>query len=444
MTSRRRLLVGCAAGLAGLAGCSGVSDLPGMGEDSPERVDVRAVAGDLSPVALPESAFPAAVPQSLAEAHRERARELLSDVPRAPAIPNEAVRSGLVDERERAASDLESEEGVHEWPIRALDDWRRRRGEAAAIRGAYRAATGEDDDGDLTERRRSVRASLGEFASDWEYQAPDPVAAVLAHVPVESVVEDCRRRLQPRRPYPDEPVAAPFRAGDAVGDVERADAAVADATGLREAALGEWADPPSQWGAVVSGAEALRHSLAETSDERVDWWLDADESEFDRDMEGAPARWLFSEAGARVHRWQDDARQARERGAHATAIVDGAQALVATDVFETVVDAVQDGAYGGEVDADRLRAADERAREAIQAALEERSGQEDGRSALTVALLRPALFTQRSLVERLAEGYGSAERAVAEFAWAELYAQTVPDAASFVAERLREDADGWP
>lgn len=447
MTTRRRLLAGCAAGLAGLAGCSGLSDLPGMGEDSPERVDVRAVAGDLSRAALPESAFPATVPPALAEAHRERARELLSDVPTDPAIPNGAVRSELVDERERAASDLDGEEPAHEWAVRALDDWRYRRSEAATVRGAYRAATGEDDGDALTERRQSIRGSLAEFAADWEYRAPDPVAAVLAHAPVESVVHDCRTRLQPRRPYPDDPVSAPFRAGDAVGDVERADAALADAAGLREAALEEWDGPPSRLGALVSGTEALRHSLAETTDEWLEWWLDADADDFDRDLEGAPARWLFDESRRRVQSWEREARQARERGDHATAVVDGAQALVATEVLETVVDGVQDGAYGGEVSEERLRETSRRTREAVQDALEERSALDGNQSALIVALLRPALFTQRSLVDRLAEGYGSADRALGAFAWAELYARAVPDAVPFVAERLREAAetdDGWP
>ncbi|WP_226022114.1 hypothetical protein [Halomicrobium salinisoli] len=447
MTTRRRLLAGCAAGLAGLAGCSGLSDLPGAGEDSPERVDVRSVAGDLSRVDLPESPFPAAVPPSLAEAHRERTRELLSDVPREPEIPNGAVRSELVDERERAADDVNDEEDVHQWPVEALGDWRRRRGEAAAVRGAYRAATGEGDGEDLAERRQSVRASLGEFAADWAYRAPDPVAAVLAHAPVESTVHDCRTLLEPHRPYPEDPLAAPFRAGDAVGDVERADAALADATGLRAAALDEWTGPPSQWSPIVSGTQALRHSLAETMDDRIEWWLDAEYDDFDRDLEGTPARWLFYEARRRVQSRERDARQARERGDHATAVVEAAQALVATEVFETVVDGMRDGAYGGETTADRLRESSRRAREAVQAALEERSALDGNRPALAVALLRPALLTQRSLVDRLAEGYGSADRALGEFAWAELYARTVPDAAPFVAERLREaaeTADEWP
>ncbi len=445
MTTRRRLLAGCAAGLAGLAGCSGVSELPGVGgDDSPESVDVRAVARDLSRVDLPASAFPAAVPPSLAEAHRERARELLSDVPTDPAIPNGAVRAEFADEREYAADDLDGEADTHEWPIRALDDWRYRRTEAATVRGAYRAATGEDDEEGLTERRRSVRGSLAEFEADWAYCAPDPVAAVLAHAPLESVVDDCRTRLEPRRSYPDDPVAAPFRAGEAVGDVEGADAAVADAAGLREAALEEWADPPSQWGAVVSGTEALRHSLAETTDERIEWWLDAEYDDFDRDLEGTPARWLFYEAKRRVQTRERAVGGARERGDHATAIVDAAQALVATEVFETVVDGVQDGAYGGEISTDRLRETSRRAREAIRAALEEGSALDGYRSGLAVALLRPALFTQRSLVDRLAEGFGDGDRAIGEFAWAELYARTVPDAVPFVAERLREGADGRP
>jgi len=66
------------------------------------------------------------------------------------------------------------------------------------------------------------------------YGGTDPAAAVVGHAPVETLLVEARRYLQPRTGYPDDPVTAPFRAGDVVGRLERARAAVGDARALRE------------------------------------------------------------------------------------------------------------------------------------------------------------------------------------------------------------------
>jgi len=140
--SRRRFLAGVAtAGAAALGGCSA---LP-FGEEGERRELPASLPADVvGPVEWPASPFPATVPASLADAHEARTPEVLAAVPSDPDVPNTAVAEKIRSDREQARkrADTAAPDG---WPTDVLSAWRQRRADAAAVRGAYRAATGTDD-----------------------------------------------------------------------------------------------------------------------------------------------------------------------------------------------------------------------------------------------------------------------------------------------------------
>lgn len=430
MRSRRQVLAGIgAAGLAGLAGCSALP-FTGDGEDDESAVEVPADA--VEPIAWPDSPFPVDVPPSLAESHRERARELLEPVPADPAIPNQAVAEELRSDREGAADRLGEAPG-DPWPVDALSSWRGRRGSAANVRGTYRAATGEDDATAVDERRRTLRDDLGSFVADHDYRATTPLEAVLVHAPVEDLRGECRRGTRPTPAYPDDPVARPFRAGEAVGRLERGRAALADARGLREAYLAERTELSPQWTTLIDAADRLRVAVSRTHS-RVDGFLDA-EDPFERDLEGTPARTLFGTGARQVRTANDDFGAARDDGEDATAVLAAGRTLAAVEALEAVIDGIRDDAYA-EVTEDSTAEAADRARAAIADVEAARS------PALAARIVRPAIATYESVRYRIEDGYADAAHATGDLAWVELYARAVPAAADFVFDRLEDANDG--
>lgn len=424
MKSRRTVLAGLGTlGAASLAGCSA---LP-LG-DNDERRDISLSPETVEPLSWPASPFPIAVPGTLATTHEERATELLEAVPADPTVPNGAIAEKLRSGRRQAADRLAS--AVDDpWPTDRLSEWRSRRETVATVRGAYRAATGEDDATAVTEHRQTVRDALGSFVAVHEYRASVPVEAVLVHAPVEGLVRECRRRVRPDPAYPEDPLADPFQAGDAVGRVEHARATLADARQLRDVYLNERKDPPSQWSALIEASARLRFAVSQARSS-VDGFLDVTESPFEADLEETPARTLFEATSRQVTSTVATHRQRRDDGDYATAVVEAGQALAAVEALRAAIEGIRNGAYQASVTTESVTRTAERARDAI-------TGIEDAENQrLATQIARPAVQTFDHIPTRMERGYTDAPRIQGALARAELYARAVPAATAFVIERL--------
>lgn len=432
MASRREVLA--ALGTVGAVGVAGCSALPFGGSEDDERADVSLSPDAVESVAWPASPFPVAVPSALAEAHRERARELLASVPTDPPVPNAAVAEELRATRDHAADRL-TRDIDEPWPIEALSEWRRRRQAAAAVWGSYRAATGEDDAEAVADRRQAAREGLHSFAANHEYRASSSVEAVLAHAPIEEVESDCRQHVRPAVTYPDDPLSRPFQAGDAVGEVEFARATLVDARRLREAYRTEVPGAQSRWADLIDASDSLRIAVSRTQSS-VREFLDADGSPFDADLDGTAARWLFRSARRQVEATVEEHRDRHDDGEFATAVVEAGQALAALEAFRAAIDGIHNEAYRDDVTADSVTRTAERAGEAVAAI----DGHEHER--LARLLVHPALATLEYLPDQIEDGYTDAVRAQGELARAELYARAVPAATAFVADRLEEPRHG--
>ncbi|RLM84232.1 hypothetical protein D3D02_14395 [Halobellus sp. Atlit-38R] len=425
MRSRRTVLTGLGTiGVTGLAGCAA---LP-FGDDHSDNEDVPLSTGDIGTVTWPESPFPVAVPPSLVNAHRDRSRELLAAVPSDPSVPNGAVAEEVQSDRERTANQLNGEPD-ESWPTEALSTWRGRRNEAACVLGTYRAATGKDDAEALTERQQGVRNDLASFVADHEYRASSPLEAVLAHAPIEELVGDCRRHVRPAPAYPSDPVASPFQAGDAVGRVELARATLADARRLREAYLGERSETTAQWTALIDASRRLEYAASRTRSSVTDF-LDREESPFRTDLDGTAGRWLFRRASGYLEAKTEEAREHRNDGQFAAAVIEAGQILAGVEALRATINGIRDGAYLGEVTTESVSGTADRAREAITAI-----GESDN-PRVAAQIVRPTLGTFEYITNLIKEHYAEAVRVEGDLAWAELYARAVPAAAEFVVERL--------
>ena len=424
-SSRRRFLVGVATtGAAALAGCSG---LPVVGGEERREAPASLPSDLVGPVEWPASPFPVAVPRSLAAAHESRTRELLDDVPTDPDLPNAGVAAAIGDDREQARrrADAEVPDG---WPVDDLSAWRRRREDAAEVRGAYRAASGTDDGPDLAARRRAVRDDRGALASALEYRAESPAAAVLAYEPVESLLAECAGLVAPRVTYPDDPVAEPFRAGEAVARVERARAAADDAEGLRDAYLDGREEATPRWASLVAAAEALRGSVSRTR-ATVRERTGGEEPFADEDLSGTVAQELVAVSELRAESAAEDVERAVDADEYATAAVEAGIALAESEAYRTAVGEIRDGEHRDVPTESSVRSAADRAGTAVAEAVE-------GGGPLATRLVRPAVETVGYVADRIEEGYGSVRRSQAELAYAALYASAVPAATAFVRERL--------
>jgi hypothetical protein len=425
VTTRRSVLAG--VGTVAMAGLAGCSELP-FGDRDQTRPDVSLPADVAGDVEWPASPFPVAVPDSLPANHEDRARELLADVPESPSVPNEGVAADLGSDRAEAAGSL-SDDVEEPWPGGRLSEWRSRRESAATVRGAYRAATGENDAEAVEERRRAVRTDLAGLVADHEYRAASPLEAVLVHEPMEELLADCRRRVRPRRGYPADPVARPFRAGEAVARAEDAQATLADARGLREAYLTSRDDAPSQWSALIDASDRLRLAVGRTQS-AVDDFLDVSEPPFDADLQGTAGRELFETGRGQVEWTTEEFSKRRREGDYATGIVEAARSLAAIEAFRAAIEGIQDGGYQDEVTVETVRRTGQRAREAIDAA----RGSEH--QAFVNRLLESPLGIVDGVAEQIERGFGDAPRIQGSLAWAELFARAVPPATAFTVERL--------
>jgi hypothetical protein len=337
------------------------------------------------------------------------------------------VAAEVAGDRERALRRLDRDPS-DPWPVDALDARRHRREDAAVVRGAYRAATGDDDGARVARRRQAVREDRAALAADLTYRAGSPAEAALAYEPVESLLAECERHVRPRATYPRDPVAEPFRAGEAVGTVERARAAAADPAGLREAFLDDRESPTPQWASLAAAAEGLDGSVSRTRS-AVRSGEGGPEGGDDGDLSGTVARELTAVIDLRVESAVDDVREATDRDAYATAVVEAGTALAELEASRAAAAGIREGRYREAPSASSVRSASERANEAVSEAI-------DGGDPLTIRFVRPALELFGYTLDAVENGYGSAGRTQARLAYAALYARALPAAAEFVRERL--------
>jgi len=427
--TRRQLLAGIGtAGAASLAGCS---SLP-FGDEDTDDPDVDVPAGTVEPIEWPVSPYPITVPTAISASHRQRARELLDDVPADPSIPNQAVADELASERERA--ERLDEEPEDPWALERLSEWRGRRGSAANVLAAYRAATGEDDGPDIADRRRTLRRELGSFAADYDYRAAATREAVLAHAPIEDLLSSTRRRLSPDPGYPDEPLAAPFQAGDAAERIEVAAATLSDARRLRTAYLDARSNAPARWESLIDASDRLHFAVRRTRS-TVSGFLGRTESPFDRDLEGTAAERLFQEAAQEVETLAEDVTSFRADGQYANAVIAAGRTLAAVEALRAVIIGIREETYIDDVTVDSVERTAQRAQDALAAVEETDTGR------LATAIVRPVLATYEYAVYRVRDDHEYAARLQGDLAWVELYARAVPAATEFVVERL-DVADG--
>ncbi len=325
---------------------------------------LREVA-DPAAVAVPAS-YPGPVPDALADAHVERARALLDGVPRDVSFPNEAVERRLADERERVADGL-SEAPADGATLYDLDSLRYDRGEAAELRAAYDAASGDADAARLRRRRDAVRDDLGALQEAWTYRGRTAAEAFAVHRRLESLAATGGRYLVPDRRFPADPQSAVFAAGEVAADVERARAAVADATGLRDAYVDDGMD--AYWSDLGTAASRLERAIYPTR-RPVEQYVavDARPSDFERDLDGTPAHRLFVEARRVVLGAENRAEDAVERGHHASAVAACARTLLGLVAMSPVAAAIRDGEYGVPESTDAVVDARERAVDAVERA----------------------------------------------------------------------------
>jgi len=251
---------------------------------------------------------------------------------------------------------------------------------------------------------------------------------VLAYEPVESLLAECARYVEPHVTYPEDPVAEPFRAGEAVARVERAGAAAADAAGLRDADLDGREEAGPRWASLVAAAGGVRGSVSRTH-ATVRERTGGQEPFPDEDLSGTVARELLAVSDLRVESAIDDVRRAADAGEHATVAVEAGTALAEIEAYRGAVAAIRDGEHRDVPTESSVRSAAERARTAVSEVV----GRGDP---LATRLVRPGVAAIGSVADRIEEGYGSADRSQAELAYAARYASAVPAATEFVRERL--------
>lgn len=360
--SRRAFLAGGIAGVTVLAGCTDVPFV-GDGEEAP-AYDAERLRETADPDTVPDpSTYPGTVPTNLATAHYERGRELLAGVPEEPSFPNEAVTRRLRRLRERAAEDL-AEPPADVSSLDALGDWRYDRSKAAEVRGGYDAASGDLTRSDVDERRYEIRADLASFRDGWTYRGETVVDAFAVHRRLERLADRARRSLAGRGTLTQDLQSAVFDAGEVVGDVERAGAAVADAAELRDGYVTDGMD--AHWAAISTAASQLDRTVHATRRESVPSLdRDADPDDLQRDVAGTPAEQLFWEAqriAVGATRWSGDAA---DRGDYASAVARSGRALTGLLAADTAMTAIRDGDYGHPASTDEVLDARRRAHEAV-------------------------------------------------------------------------------
>ena len=428
--SRRSVLAACGAGMAALAGCSsvGIGTSDG-GEERRYDADRLAEIGRRDLPARPV-AFPVAVTDEMIGRHRDRARELLADVPETPSVPNGVVTRRLRDLRDEVVEALEPEANGEDvsgptTPLDRLDRARGVRADAAEFVSAYRAATGNLDPGNIEEGRNDLRSAVTAFEADWEYRGTDPASALVVHEELETLVGIARRNAEASPPVPGTPIAEVFEVGEIVHDLENGRGSLEDANRLRERYLAETPDPRSFRSTFTVAADRLhRPGLVRT--ERIHEYVEAgpDDLPFERSLDGTPALQLFDDARRELRFNRTNASGAREQREYATAVIAGGRTIASVRAFETVIDAIEAGKYERPETVDRVATE----REGAVAALSD--AWETSPATLSVELAEPAFDALRSghwHLDRGGESAHDVDEVFASFAFAKYLAEVVPD-----------------
>lgn len=443
--SRRAVLAACGAGMAALAGCSQF-DVVGGGDDREFDADRLAEIGARE-VPTPPDAFPVAVPDAMAQRHRDRARTLLDRVPANPDLPNGTVVERLRRERERVLDRLDPDGDEDEDGSNLPDEWLDRlgsaryvRAEAAMVEAAYRAATGEVTPASVADRQERLRGDLLDFEADWTYRGDDPAIAVVLHRELEELRRDVRRGVDQRRAVPDDPVADVFRVGEIVRDVEEGRAALTDALDLRRR-YREGLSDAGTYRNAISAAVGRIETFRRSRYRGFGGSLDPEEPPFDRSIEGTPAARLYREATVHAEGHREDVETARRRGDLADAVVESGHALASLRALEDVVAAIESEEVGKPTAAEDVAAVRREATEALTAAWG------GSPTALAVELAWPAYGAFREATGDLG-GRGfedddeptapDADRAYATFVYAARYAETVPETVDLLDRTLEE------
>jgi len=445
--SRRGVLAGAGAGLAALAGCS-VS----LGTDETADGEALRRLADEERFERPYP-HPLSIPDAMVTRHRERARALLDGVPVETDIPNELIATRIERERERLAERLDAgasgaespdgqddagdaggpdgDDGATASARDRLREARRRRREAAALRGTYRAATGGIDRADVERRRDAQRGRLAAFRAAWDYRAAAPVRAALVHAHLENLVDGAEHALTPWPQFPADPAADVEQVGYIAEKVEEAAAALDDLERYREQVAGE--RTTGYRPALMAAATWLRRR-ARREAFRHEAYLDEGVEAFDRDLGESVARYRFVIAREVAREYSNrDLIDRIDAGGYANAVLFAATRRAAVTALAASVEAVESDETGGEVSVQRIEAARRRAREAIETALDR------GPVGLLARLLGPAFTALDEARRELEHGAsGTPARALGGYRYAAEFAETAADAADELAFLLEE------
>jgi len=269
---------------------------------------------------LEPDVFPVGIPAALQNHHRDRAREYVDAVPVEPRYPN-----GGSPRRWPRTGNRPRRPWKRTRPVAHGAGWKpggTAEEEAAAVMGTHLAATGEIDRSDVSTLRERGRSRLASFEADWAYRASSPVDAAVVHATLEEYIQTCRSQLHTNSPFPADPGAAVFQAGDVVGTVDGAIATATDAGRLREQ-YRSGVDGDAGYRQHLASAASRLDSLSRTTSD-LDEYVDVEPDEaFDDNLSDTPAETLFRDASRTVEWRREQAEEARQRHDPATAVPRG-------------------------------------------------------------------------------------------------------------------------
>ena len=424
---RRRQLLGTLGAVGGgsIAGCVSLSK-----EERSSTVSREVSLSDdaIEPVAYPESPFPVSIPPAVADTHRTRVSELLESVPKDITVPNGAIAQELRSHRQQTADEL-NQPVAGPWPTTELETWRQRREEAATVRGAYRAATGTNDAETVTTRRETIAAEFHSFLAEHDYQAASAREALSVHNPIETLIARCRELLRPAITYPDNPLAEPFRAGDALGRIELASATLTDIRTLHDTYLLAREETYTHHAELRQMANRLRRAVHRSYDD-VEAVVNAEKPPFEAELSDTPARFLFDTTRRRAESAKENVDTSVEDGRYATAIIEAAHTLGHIETLRDVYAAIQNGEYQDAVSEESLHTAVTAARDGLT------SLETDGQP-LRTHIAEPAFFTFNSVLDGLDSTYGGPSRHEAVFRWIATYSQFVDAVSDYLVQHTQ-------
>jgi len=441
LTRRSVLAAGGTSALAALAGCSNVPFVGGGSDSSLPDYDLASLTERVRDSRVEtRQVYPAPVPESLVETHRERATSLFESVPESPSFPNETVQTAVRHAYDHAADRLSDTDEV-DAPI-TLDDvgtWEYARDDAAAAAYAYRAASGDFDAADAAQWRRRVADDYRTERSERPYRGETVLDALVVAAELESRLETASRWLRPNEAFPENPETAPERASDVAEDIERADAGVTTVRALREAQSAE--ELPDHWSAIADAAgrldEVYRETVAEAAPLLEEYSRDDLEPNevFDTDVSNATAAHNLFEAAV-PDPDIENAKSALARSDYAVAVREYTQALLGTLVVARSADAIRNGEHGTPPDVAAVRDARETAVDAVRGLESERGGLLTEQ--LAAGLWRHIDYRDRGLLSEHVHDR-SVVRAAGGYAYVAYAAEQVPAVADRVARELGVD-----